>query len=289
MTPITIYEGPSQYNGAQIVATACLGGNTGTGKTLDITVAPASVRDAMQAFDGPGGQRGGSYVKALQSTIDSVCHRQCSHKGKNSCYAQHNARSAGQPAKQLANSVRTQDPRDAWQSLCKMASLSGFRKLRLCTAGSSGALPPDVIDWIMSDAESAGLGRLAYLESWRSKDAQHLKGSHMASTQSIKGAEFARSRGWGSFTSVPVPEFVGGYTLPEGATLCPKSAEAKEVHGLPITCDACGLCDGSKDNWIVVPSHGPGDAARKRSKLMQGVEIRDASGVVVGRFKTITK
>jgi len=291
MQPIIIYEGPSNYDGNPIVVTACLSGNSATGRTLDLTVAPLNVVEAVRAVEGKGFARGKAYTQALKESIKSVCHGSCGHykfvDGELvlTCYVQGNVRVAGQPAKQLAEAVRPPNYREAWKSLCKMAKLSGFSMVRLCVAGSSGAIPKDTIEWIMGDAEKEGLGRLAYVENHRSKGAQHLKGTHMASVQTMEQAKIALKNGWGVFFSMPVYEFEGGFKMPKGAEFCGKSAEAKEVHGLPITCDSCGLCDGT--NFVIVPSHSSGDGARKRSKRMQGVEIRSSTGQLVGRFPVL--
>ena len=69
---ITIWTGPSAYTSNPITVTAALGGNTGTGRVIDLTIAPVAVAEAVRAYDGPGGQRGGVYVKALRDSIDDA-------------------------------------------------------------------------------------------------------------------------------------------------------------------------------------------------------------------------
>jgi len=277
---ITIWTGPSAYTSNPIVVTAALGGNTGTGRVIDLTIAPVAVADAVRDHGGPGGQRGGVYVKALRDSIDDVCGG-CSHKTNGSCYVQHNVRSAGQPAKHLATSAPTVSGREGWQAILRMGKLSGFGGVRSAVAGSAGSIPADVWSWIESDTKEAGLSFLGYCEDWRTGNSAHLRGTHMASVQSRASARKARALGWGVFASLPVQAFAGGYTLPEGATLCPKSAEAKNVHGLPVTCTACGLCDGGERTVFVV-QHGPGDAARKRSRKFKGSPIFNHDGELVG-------
>lgn len=276
---ITIWTGPSAYTSNPITVTAALGGNTGTGRVIDLTIAPVAVAEAVRAYNGPGGQRGGVYVKALRDSIDDACGG-CTHKVNGSCYVQHNVRSAGQPAKHLATAAPTVNGREGWQAILRMGKLSGFDYVRGAVAGSSGAIPSEVWAWIAGDVRAAGLKFLGYFEDWRSS-GEHLKGLHMASVQSRASARKARALGWGVFASLPVQAFAGGYTLPEGATLCPKSAEAKKVHGLPVTCTACGLCDGGARTVFVV-QHGPGDAARKRSRKFKGSPIFNHAGDLVG-------
>jgi hypothetical protein len=105
---------------------------------------------------------------------------------------------------------------------------------------------------------------MSYTHQWYLDHAKHLKGHALASTDTMADAVDAIRDGWRVAIHVDEKEKLNGKTLkenPQGELkngikyfLCPAQRTDNAV-----TCNKCGLCDGTKDtkyNTIMFIEHG---------------------------------
>tara|TARA_R110000868_G_scaffold10386_1_gene51102 strand:- start:316 stop:714 length:399 start_codon:yes stop_codon:yes gene_type:complete len=123
--------------------------------------------------------------------------------------------------------------------------------VRLGAYGDPAFIPQRVVAAIVSSAD----GHTGYTHQWTR--AAWLKGTVMASVDSLEELQVARANGWRTFRVSSTLD------VQKGEILCPASDEA----GKRTTCEECGLCDGMHGNprhpidnrkSIMIPVHGRG-------------------------------
>jgi hypothetical protein len=108
---------------------------------------------------------------------------------------------------------------------------------------------------------------IVYTHAWRDL-GKHLKGLAMASCESLQDADQAVDQGWRATVILPWDAEQRPQRTPKGRKVSPCPAQLEKFEGLK-TCNACGLCDASRDLVPVVGffDHSPrARAARRRSE-----------------------
>jgi hypothetical protein len=292
----TLWQGPSRYTGKPVALMAEIGGNGKTGDVISVAVVPLAVVYQCRQEYARSIDRAGDYIKGLVAgSIDDVCHDDCDHKARTSgetdgprkCYAQHTQQNAQQPANMAHRAPKLLRATEANLRACvrKLAAVAralfGFAKFRLMVAGSSAALPENVWAWLESAIRAANGSFLGYVED---RTATWLQRTHMLSVQNRAEIPAMEAAGWRCFLAD-----VSAEAMPRGATLCPSSSAFETFRGFSLSCDRCGMCNGSDGGrrHVYNPRHGAGDHGmfQKLAREAGGsLSIVTFKGRVVGRI-----
>lgn len=292
--------GPSALDGKPIALLAKVGGNgkvkgSKGGKVLGFAVVSLALVEQVLApehKDIHGGHMGGVYLRAIKTTIDSVCDDACKLKALRKCYAQHNAQSTTEVVAMIRaaddGTWRDTGPRlDTLRAMMALGDMGAGDYWRSMISGSVAAISPSVWESVVTVLSAAGVKPLAYVEAWR--DRPDLRDTHMASCMTIDDAREARALGWRVFLSAPAEAI--GNTMPEGFIMCPGSKYHVNAGRKLAKCNSCGLCDGARDGdkrpSIVNIRHGNGDSSRLASLIRRGelaAIITNARGRMVGAY-----
>lgn len=140
------------------------------------------------------------------------------------------------------------------------------RGIRWGAYGDPAALPSSVFDGWAGQTRTTG-----YTHQWRDPASQHLRGTMMASANSVADAEQAAAMGWRVFRVIPKED--AGLPLMGGEVTCPAAAEA----GAKATCRECGLCNGAAE------STGRFQGSTKpRREVPQGVVLYEGPSMLDG-------
>lgn len=134
----------------------------------------------------------------------------------------------------------------------KAVAGSTARLLRLGAYGDPAALPFEVVNDLVREAQAAGVRRFTgYTHQWRTCD-QRFRSLLMASCEGAQESLRAQLWGWRTFSTrrpgeLPSPDEI----------VCPAADEA----GNKTTCEKCGLCDGARPGGdlrknIIIAVHG---------------------------------
>lgn len=208
-THTTLWEGPSAFDGAHVRAVVKAHENDKVGSCIGLWITPAAERS----------------IDAVKHGRDRCVCGDCVHRTAKTCYTHASTRILWNVPDGLGGSL--------WQTLARTPR--GATHLRSAVHGDIGALPAAGVDAVRAVRAQYGLRPLGYTHAWR--DRADLRADHMASVDSVDEAAAARGAGWRYFrTRMP------GEPLLAGEVQCPATAEARRLN--PITCSACGLCDG---------------------------------------------
>ena len=125
--------------------------------------------------------------------------------------------------------------------------------LRLTAYGDIAAI--DINSPNIKALRDAAKETLAYTHSWNVRP--ELKGTAMASVETVAGALKAQAKGWKTFRVKAKDE-----PLLSNEVLCPY-----EVNPL-VQCEDCCLCTGNKCN-VAVSAHGSSGKAKRHQELFQ--------------------
>ena len=222
MNSITIYDGPSLFDGKRIIVVAVgfnnSSANTKTGGgVIQTFIMRADINPFSALWEGK------------DTTVCGDCrHRSVKSGGMGTCYVN-----------------VAQSPLGVWKKWKAggypkaTVGMLGYFKDKIVRIGSYGDgafVPINVWQTILSEAK----GHLAYTHAWNHPNIDpKCKDIFMASTDSEAETNKARSMGWRTFhvrqESDPIlsREFV-----------CPASLEA----GSRLTCEKCGACNGGSFN-----------------------------------------
>lgn len=128
------------------------------------------------------------------------------------------------------------------------------RIVRSAVIGDAGMVP--VAAWATIEARLVAAGAakiIGYTHQWAR--ANHLRGTHMASADSLADAQTAWAQGWRTFRVLPVGTPVWRGRNGHGEVACPSWAS-----GGAVKCTDCGYCDGAtgKKASVAIAAHGAG-------------------------------
>jgi len=222
MRGFTLYEGPSNLDGAPIVAIATMNSsNSKTGPLTQVWILRSDVAP----------------VEAAKSGLDASICGDCRHRPTkgDTCYV-----------------ILWQAPAQIWRSYkagtYKPASAANRAMLRalpmrMGAYGDPAAVPIEV--W----RGAAGSGALGYTHQWRT--ASDLRGMCMASVDDPEEAAQAQALGWRTFRV----KHESDPLLPR-EIICPATLDRGRTF-----CMTCRQCDGTRRSasrpQIVVDVHGP--------------------------------
>lgn len=221
-----LYEGPSQLDGAPIVAILTRSNNRKTGPMLQTWILRQDIAP----------------TEALKTGADeSVC-GDCKHRPLNggACYV-----------------LVFQAPTVVWKawrrgiyqpaaSLDAIAARGAGHTIRLGAYGDPAAVPAEIWQALVSRAASW----TGYTHQWRRPESAALKSLCMASTDSPDELADARAAGWRSFRVRAPSE-----SLAPREIVCPASKEAGEKT-VCASCRACGGTGAKAKADITIVAHG---------------------------------
>ena len=227
-----VYEGPSRFDGAPIVAIVTgLDGRSKNGKTgrmgqLFILRADMSPLEAI--------------ARGLDSTVCNGCkHRGRNGGGSGTCYVV----VAQSPQAVYGAYMRGSYQRITGRQASDIARSYGV-PIRLGAYGDPAAIPVSVLYDITIGIRSTG-----YTHSWET--SPEYRPFVMASVDSPEEFETAKSAGWRTFRTRLETE-----TLQPREVACPASKES----GYRTNCAKCALCDGAgvPKSDVAIVAHGSG-------------------------------
>lgn len=214
-----LWEGPSPFNGAPIVAIATPSNNSKTGPMTQVWILHRDIHplDAIR--------------QGVDAAVCGLCPLRSSRglSGR-ACYVT------------VANS-----PRSVWlahqRGLYEPLAPEAFRghAVRWGAYGDPAMLP-----WELVTAVNLGVRAwTGYTHQWRKLFAQAFKGVFMASVETVAQEMRAAELGWGTFRAGRV----------DGADI--GSASLCRAERLGETCLECKVCDG-RPQRVYIPAHGTG-------------------------------
>ena len=169
MITVPIWNGPSRYDGAELVMVATTGGNDKTAEVVGISLVTRAAWDATRApgihwrdsgdalYRSISGRTKGEELKERPAAagVRSICPGGCSHLQNGNCYVVDNAQNSSQIAATVRRSkplppVWTMDQtRKAMEKILMGADAMDLIDFRLMFMGDAGAVPPEVIGLIL--------------------------------------------------------------------------------------------------------------------------------------------
>jgi hypothetical protein len=229
-----IYRGPSLLDGQPIVVVALTGKsrNAKTGAMVQTYI----LRDGVNP------------VEAARNGQDASVCGDCKHRPANggACYVTliHGPSSVHRGLTRGIYPVADDDT---------LAQLGAGRMVRLGTYGDPAAVPYRVWNGLLKGS----VGRTGYTHQWHNEaipsvQREFLRGTVMASADTLEEAQRAREAGWRHFR---IRADMDEPSMPREFT-CPASEEA----GKRKTCETCGACDGAQRGVaqasVVIVVHG---------------------------------
>ena len=241
-----LWEGPSAIDGAPIVAIAT-GLNGSTNRKTGSMVQTYILRRDMAP------------TEAVKRGADASICGSCPHRGDGTgkgrtCYV-NVGRGPGAVYRAYRNGSY---PRVAGAAPA-IAALGKGRKVRLGTYGDPAAVPVEVWQALVSEAE----GHTGYTHQWQAIAASAWAPLVMASADTRELAVRARGAGWRTFRvdAADAPKLAG-------EILCPASEQA----GKKVTCAQCLACGGGeRKGSIYIPLHGGFAVMANRDRLIARV------------------
>lgn len=179
------------------------------------------------------------------------------------CYAQY-----GSPSFAIASVARAAKRARSWRKYTIERAISDrhpeARFVRFTALGDAARADRAQVKHAIATTRAAKLAVVGYTHFWRHRYAEWLRGSLMASVQSVGEAREANARGWRAAIVMP-RDTVGTLRNDDGSVFaveCPAIAAAR--HGKVFTCNDCAstkrgaLCDASRDlPNVYFADHGP--------------------------------
>lgn len=209
-----LYEGPSELDGAPIVAIATIGSrNPKTGDMVQVWILRSDVAPHV------------AVAKGLDASICGDCPQR--HFLGGACYVTPFQAPLSVYKRYAAGGY----DRPAW--IRRVTRALARDAIRLGAYGDPAAVPFHVWESLIGDGSKRWTG---YTHAWRTC-AEEYRGILMASCDSPAEAIEARAMGWRYFL-VTVGEVAGG-ALPDRTIECPSDARG-------LTCEECSACDGTR-------------------------------------------
>ena len=249
-TGYVIWEGPSKFDGAPLVAIAIIHSkNSKTG-------------DMVQTF----------ILRADQSPLDALAHGadrsvcgDCKHRPRAPAGARNGRK--GKPKRERTCYVNVgQSVMAIWKAYKRgrypydpaaAARACAGRMVRLGAYGDPAAIPIRIWHALLKRAG----GHTGYTHAWHVRAGRALKSLAMASADSAAELERARAQGWRTFRVRAAHEPLMAREL-----VCPASAE----NDTGRTCSSCGACNGAARGpaqaSVAIIVHGPAAAAFERAR-----------------------
>lgn len=180
------------------------------------------------------------------------------------CYAQY-----GSPSFAIASVARSAKRAKSWRRYTIERAIAArhpsARFVRFTALGDAARADRSQVRHALSVTRASGLAVVGYTHFWRRKYAEWLRGSLMASVQSVDEAREANRAGWRAAIVMPAGT-VGTLRNDDGTTFaveCPAIAAAR--FGKTFTCNDCAatkrgaLCDASRTDLpnVYFADHGP--------------------------------
>lgn len=248
MNRVTLYRGPSNFNGKPIVVIA-----TGLSKDSKNSKTGAMVQIYILA---DGEKPSDALYKSGNST--SVC-GDCKHDQWGTCYV-----NIGQGGNAVYGAyVRGNSP---MYDRKKHGDIFAGKVVRFGTYGDPAMVPMSVWKPILEQC----VGHTAYTHQWGKAWAAEYKEFCMASVDTQAEKDKAKAMGWRTFRVRPQSEANDKANKRE--TVCP----ATEEQGYRKNCVDCRLCDGgNKSVDVVIAVHGTGYKSRRFNDIMELVNKGD--------------
>ena len=245
-----LWEGPSKFDGAPLVAIAIIKSrNSKTGNMVQTFILRSDV----------------SPLDALETGADvSVC-GDCVHRPRAPAGARHGRK--GKPKKERTCYVNVgQSVMAIWNAFRRgrypfapaaAAAACAGRTVRLGAYGDPAAIPVRIWHALLKRAT----GHTGYTHAWHKRAGRALRSLAMASADSAQDLERARAAGWRTFRVRTATEPLQAREL-----VCPASAE----NDTGRTCSTCGACNGSTRGpaqaSVAIIVHGPAARAFERAR-----------------------
>ena len=232
-----LWQGPSKFDGAPIVAIAIIKSrNSKTGNMVQTFI----LRADMSPLD--------ALANGADVSICGDCVHRPGPRGR-TCYV-----NVGQSVMAIWHAYKhgryPSDPAAA-------AAACAGRRVRLGAYGDPAAVHVRVWHALLQRAE----GHTGYTHAWRARAARAFKGLVMASADSALEFERARAAGWRTFRVRTAAEPLQAREL-----VCPASAE----NDTGRTCSTCGACNGAARGptqaSVAIIVHGPASRAFERAR-----------------------
>lgn len=240
------------------------------------------------------GKTPAQFIGSSREESESTC-RICPLWKNNTCYAQDGSPQLGHNALLRV----TREGRDRGLDQALEGAHEDAKYVRFGSIGDPGSIAPEVYDDHEGRAREYGFGVISYTHQWYLDHAQFLKGRALASADTMKDVVDSVAAGWRSAVHVDAddPCFDGHSinekqqgTMQNGVKyfLCPAQRVDAKGEDIGVTCNDCGLCDGTKDtkyNTIVFVEHGLQMGFTKlRARRAAEVEAREAAAITMATF-----
>tara|TARA_R100001480_G_scaffold150812_4_gene151739 strand:+ start:4096 stop:4935 length:840 start_codon:yes stop_codon:yes gene_type:complete len=179
------------------------------------------------------------------SGSSAVC-GDCKYNGNNGCYVRWS---------NLGSVWKSAKSQSAIPMTLSKEFLRGLR-VRVGAAGDPAAVPVSVWSKLLSTCENY----TGYTHQWNKPEYQDMQDLFMASVDNARENEKARALGWNTFFVTDNEK-----EAKEEGIRCLASTDKKDMHGLPMTCSTCMLCNGKsrRQKTITEVLHGATNTQHK--------------------------
>ena len=249
-TGYVIWEGPSKFDGAPLVAIAIIHSkNSKTGDMVQTFILRADQSPLDALASGDDVSICGDCVHRPRAPAGARNGRKGKPKRERTCYV-----NVGQSVMAIWKAYkRGRYPIDA----AAAAAACAGRMVRLGAYGDPAAVPVRIWHALLKRAA----GHTGYTHAWHVRAGRALKSLAMASADSPQDLERARASGWRTFRVRAANEPLQAREL-----VCPASAE----NDTGRTCSSCGACNGAARGpaqaSVAIIVHGPAARAFERAR-----------------------
>ena len=249
-TGYVIWEGPSKFDGAPLVAIAIIHSkNSKTGDMVQTFILRADQSPLDALANGADASICGGCIHRPRVPAGARNGRKGKPKLERTCYV-----NVGQSVMAIWNAYkRGRYPVDP----AAAARACAGRMVRLGAYGDPAAVPVRIWHALLKRAA----GHTGYTHAWHLRAGRALRSLTMASADNVQELERARAAGWRTFRVRAAAEPLQAREL-----VCPASAE----NNTGRTCATCGACDGSARGpaqaSVAIIVHGPAMRAFERAR-----------------------
>ena len=249
-TGYVIWEGPSKFDGAPLVAIAIIHSkNSKTGDMVQTFILRADQSPLDALANGADRSICGDCVHRPRAPAGARNGRKGKPKKERTCYV-----NVGQSVMAIWKAYkRGRYPADA----AAAARACAGRMVRLGAYGDPAAIPVRIWHALLKRAA----GHTGYTHAWHVRSGRALRSLAMASADSVQELERARAAGWRTFRVRAAAEPLQAREL-----VCPASAE----NDTGRTCSTCGACNGAARGpaqaSVAIIVHGPAARMFERAR-----------------------
>jgi hypothetical protein len=246
MSGLIVYNGPSLYDGSNIVVILTRGSkNTKTGNMVQSWIIQADIHP-IEA----------SRIGADYGVCGNCVHRGIASPSKASGWAY--KRTCYVSLAQAPTAVFNAFKRGSYHRASTIGDVQSFidgDMLRVGSYGDPASVPADLWELLLQCTDG---GHTAYTHGHTVSDSlgDNAARFSMVSADNQSMAATAHNKGYRTFRVIPVSDYAthGKASLMKNEILCPASKES----GYKSTCFSCGLCNGnkSKAKSIAIVAHG---------------------------------